>query len=147
MKRLIAAVCAAVASALTAAGCGTMDNLCFESPQTKQVPMHVYGGLEADIRYLTEDDPHTKSSGVDPLKVVYVADLPLSFIADTVTLPVTIPMAYADHQGHRSNPFPKVPPQTGGPGVVPNGPPPAPSAPVGGDDNQGAPPGFTPEHR
>ncbi len=146
MKRIIAVVCAAVASALSAAGCGTVDNMCFENPRTNQVPMHVYGGLEADVRYLSEDDSHGKG-GVDPLKVVYLADLPLSLVADTATLPVTLPMACVDRLSHRSNPLPKVPPQTGG-ATAPNAPPP-PSPPVvqgGAADNPNVPPGFTPEN-
>jgi uncharacterized protein YceK len=148
MKARIAAVCVVVGSALTLAGCGTVDNLCFENPQTNQVPMHVYGGVEADVKVLTEDDGGRANPAADPLKIVYLADLPLSLVADTVTLPVTLPMAYAEKQSHRSNPFPKVPPQTGGPGTTNPPPPPPAQEPSGnGSDNPGAPPGFMPESR
>jgi uncharacterized protein YceK len=148
MKATIAAVGVAVASALTLAGCGTVDNMCFENELTHQVPMHVYGGVEADVKYLTEDDPNSRAKpAVDPFKVIYVADLPLSIIADTVTLPVTLPMAYVEHESHHSNPFPKVPPQTGGPGAV--NPPtlPAQDAAKTGSDKPETPPGFMPVGR
>jgi uncharacterized protein YceK len=146
MKATITAVCVVVASALTLAGCGTVDNMCFENPQTNQVPMHVYGGIEADVKFLTEDEGGRANQATDPLKIVYLADLPLSLVADTITLPVTLPMAYVEKESHRSNPFPKVPPQTGGPGVIPN-PPPAQGPPNSGADNPDVPPGFTPEGR
>ena len=47
MKTRIAVVCVVVASALTLAGCGTVDNICLENEQTGQVPMHIYGGRTA----------------------------------------------------------------------------------------------------
>jgi uncharacterized protein YceK len=121
-----AAVCVVLVSALTLAGCGTVDNMCLENAQTGQIPMHVYGGLESDFRFLGEDDtgPRGAQDAVDVFKVIYLADLPLSLVADTVTLPLTLPAAFFDRMGHKSNPFPKVPAQTGGPNVA-NGPPPA----------------------
>jgi uncharacterized protein YceK len=89
MKARIAASCAVVGVALSLAGCGTVDNLCLPNPEAGKVPLHVYGGVEADVDFLNED--HPKSEAVKavfgPLTVI---DLPLSFIGDTITLPITL---------------------------------------------------------
>jgi uncharacterized protein YceK len=145
MKTRIAVVCVVVASALTLAGCGTVDNICLENEQTGQVPMHIYGGVEADIRFLAEDPPGPRAAkpAVDPFKVVYLAaDLPLSFVADTVTLPITVPMTYVDRLSHRSNPYPNAPTQPAG-GAGPPSPPPQ-DQNMDDSGKPAAPPGFSP---
>jgi uncharacterized protein YceK len=144
MKARNVVVYVVVASALTLAGCGTVDNICLENEQTGQVPMHIYGGIESDIRFLAEDPPGPRAKPVvDPFKVVYlVADLPLSFVADTITLPITLPMAYVEHQSHRSNPFPQAPTQPAG-GAGPPSPPPQ-DQNMDDSGKPAAPPGFSP---
>jgi uncharacterized protein YceK len=153
MNAKIVAVCVVAAGALNLAGCGTIANICLENEQTGKVPMHVYGGLEADFRFMEEDDPssHGKPS-VDPFKVVYLTtDLPLSFVADTVTLPLTLPMAYLEKGSQTSYPFPKATP--GGPTPQPaTASAPAPQSPAaqepannaGGNPDAWTPPGFKP---
>jgi uncharacterized protein YceK len=89
MKARIAAVCVIVALALSLTGCGTVDNLCLPNPESGKIPLHVYGGVEADMDFLTEEHPRSET-----VKAVFtpltILDLPLSFVGDTVTLPVTL---------------------------------------------------------
>lgn len=155
MNARIVAVGVVAASVLTLAGCGTIANICLEDEQTHQVPMHVYGGLEADLRFMEEDDPSSrgKQPSVDPFKIVYLTtDLPLSFVADTVTLPLTLPMAYLEKESHRTNPFPRAP--TSGPTSPPPAPSTPPASPAGqepaangaGNQDFAIPPGFSPVH-
>ena len=80
-------------SAFLASGCGTIANLKTEQPE-------LYGGVQKDLQLL--ETPRTEPSGIGirnlgPL--VLFVDLPLSFIADTLTLPIAI---YEWHQaeGH-----------------------------------------------
>jgi uncharacterized protein YceK len=89
MKARIAAMCVVAAVALNLAGCGTVDNLCLPSPETGKVPLHVYGGVEADVDFLNEDHPKSEvvKAVFTPLTVI---DLPLSFVGDTLSLPITL---------------------------------------------------------
>jgi uncharacterized protein YceK len=89
MKARIAAICVVTGVALSLAGCGTVDNLCLPNPETGKVPLHVYGGVEADVDFLNEDHPKSEAikAVFGPLTVI---DLPLSFLSDTVTLPITL---------------------------------------------------------
>ncbi len=67
------------AVALLFAGCGTMINL---APGQKCVTFReaprIYGGVRADL----------------VIAAASLMDLPYSFIGDTVTLPVTVPVAF-----------------------------------------------------
>ncbi len=111
MRRQAAMGLAAVL-ALAAGGCGTMNNL---HPPAKAdpeapapVPRSVYGGVALDARvggkwlaapFTAERLPQVSlvESAVDSTCKVGIAawvlavDLPLSAVADTLTLPVTIP--------------------------------------------------------
>jgi uncharacterized protein YceK len=77
--------------ALAANGCGTFCNTLWLSEG--EGGGRIYGGVRVDgelIRACLEDKDDT--SGRRALKVaVAVADIPLSIVADTLTLPVTIP--------------------------------------------------------
>ncbi len=89
----------AIAALATAAlsGCGTMGNLagcCVSGPH------EIYGGVRLDAKAAWEsggEAVHTKgleSLGHVAEAVCFLAlDLPLSAVADTVTLPITIPTA------------------------------------------------------
>jgi uncharacterized protein YceK len=115
MKSRIAAVCVVMVSALNLTGCGTVDNMCFPNSQNGQVPMHVYGGVEADVKFLTADDrsANVNKDALGPLKLIYMADLPVSLAADTATLPVTLPVAFYEALAHRTPSSPQPPAQNG----------------------------------
>ena len=73
-------------SLIPISGCGTMANLQGKSrPMLSQV--HVenprpFGGVGRDIRWI--------SSIEHPANLLFVADLPLSFVSDIITLPRTL---------------------------------------------------------
>lgn len=84
-------------AALLSAGCGTISNLNptdqpFSGPQQDDAPRktRVFGGVRSDWTGLTtldwNDNNAMASSIILPL---YVADLPLSLVGDTMTLPYT----------------------------------------------------------
>ena len=77
-------------AALVASGCGTVANLKTGEPE-------LYGGVQKDVQLL--ETPHTPEQGVGirnlgPL--VLFVDLPLSFVGDTLTMPLAI---YEWHRG------------------------------------------------
>jgi len=86
-------------SAFLVTGCGTISNLTTEQPE-------LYGGVQKDIQLL--ETPHTEPSGIGirnlGLLVLFV-DLPLSFMADTLTVPIAIYEWHrAEGHGDTSNP-------------------------------------------
>ncbi|MBI3407122.1 MAG: YceK/YidQ family lipoprotein [Planctomycetes bacterium] len=80
-RRLGLLTAGVLSSALT--GCGTLVNF-------KDDPK-IYGGVQFDaemVHTIKTDDKMAKS-----LAAVYAVDLPFSLVADTLTLPVVIPIA------------------------------------------------------
>jgi uncharacterized protein YceK len=82
---------ACVALALSLTGCGTAANLTF--PEKVMIPgpprMEVYGGVGNDVRWI-KDLAATRGPIALLLAAGLVLDLPLSAVADTLTLPVTL---------------------------------------------------------
>jgi uncharacterized protein YceK len=81
MKRACLAL-AVLVSALPLSGCGTIRNLSSESPSP-------YGGVEKCLNDPVHVNPgaNLQGQGVLVLLALLAADLPLSFLADTLTLP------------------------------------------------------------
>jgi len=71
------------ASAVWLSGCGTVANT---SGMTREGRMLVYGGVRADVRGFQD----AASRGDLPALTFCAADLPLSAVADTLTIPWTI---------------------------------------------------------
>jgi uncharacterized protein YceK len=75
-------------------GCGTIRNFAGGDPD-------IYGGVQKDIEFI--ETPRTAKGGVGvntmTLALFVPADLCLSFVADTLTLPVAICMRQNDHNG------------------------------------------------
>ena len=66
------------------AGCGTVANF-------KDDPK-IYGGVQFDadmVHAVKSDEKMVKS-----LSAIYALDMPLSLVADTLTLPVVVPVAF-----------------------------------------------------
>jgi uncharacterized protein YceK len=81
-----------LSTALLCAGCGTIHNLT-PNRQTSEgeIPARVYGGVQGEwgeLQAMRFDDVHCMNLIFLPL---YLIDLPLSAIGDTLTLPWTIP--------------------------------------------------------
>jgi uncharacterized protein YceK len=74
-------------------GCGTMANVVWLAPY--EGGMQPYGGVQADLTVAKEAVDHlaNRSKDSSSLDMGWVAllDLPLSGIADTITLPLTVP--------------------------------------------------------
>jgi uncharacterized protein YceK len=94
-------ICLAIALPPALGGCATSLNLDGDS--------RVYGGVALDARKCREflapappqrpDKPDTTAPGWRLLAGVYaLADLPLSLIGDTLTLPITIPTALEERE-------------------------------------------------
>lgn len=81
-----------IAAILMVSGCGTAANTLWFTPF--EGGMRPYGGVRADavqVKQYCEDkgtSPGTTSAGQAAL---FAADIPLSLVADTLTLPITIP--------------------------------------------------------
>jgi uncharacterized protein YceK len=102
-----------VAVTLSLAGCGTAINMCRPQGEDKPPCMHIYGGIEADNAFIQPNDTelvlqgHGNYAMRDQRMILLpfvLLDLPLSFIGDTLTLPVTIPMTIYD-ETHHQNPM------------------------------------------
>jgi uncharacterized protein YceK len=73
-------------------GCGTAANLIWFAPF--EGGMRPYGGVQADwsVTQGAADDLAKDSASRRPMNLVWAAiDLPLSALADTITLPLTVP--------------------------------------------------------
>jgi uncharacterized protein YceK len=80
----------AVLSALLLSGCGTVTNLTSEKPDC-------YGGVQHDIQILATPRPQPEGIGISNLGfLVLFVDLPLSFVGDTLTMPLAV---YQWHRG------------------------------------------------
>src|SRR5690242_10542993 len=93
---------AAVAAAATAllGGCGTVANVTLSGPPSGGGALKVYGGVQRDLDIVRDcttnpDHPKDNAEAVCFAAAVTVAavDMPFSVIADTLTLPITIPVA------------------------------------------------------
>jgi len=77
----------ALALAVFLGGCGTIVDMSTEQ--------HIYGGVQNDARMIGH--PYVQNSEQEdyffPLVLLGILDMPLSFAADTVLLPVTITIA------------------------------------------------------
>jgi uncharacterized protein YceK len=99
----------AVAATALLGGCGTVANLAL-SGTPPAGPMKVYGGVQRDLDIVHDcttnpDHPRDNAEAVCFAAAVTVAavDLPFSAVADTFTLPVTIPVALVT-QGRTDKP-------------------------------------------
>src|SRR5262245_45010683 len=80
-----------IAALLTITGCGTMKNLSNEphqAPDPVLVPQTVYGGVRCDLAYASFWTFYLCNPLVG---ACWLADIPLSAVADTLTLPMTYP--------------------------------------------------------
>jgi uncharacterized protein YceK len=83
MKRLPIALAAALL-ALALSGCGTVCNLANEDPQP-------YGGVVADVQFaFTPVERDMKDNGAFVFLGLVAADVALSLVGDTITLPLAI---------------------------------------------------------
>ncbi|MFK7853223.1 MAG: YceK/YidQ family lipoprotein [Granulosicoccus sp.] len=77
-------------------GCGTIGNSVIRAfdEDTCKPPVSVYGGviLDGQIIYTTIEDGFGKHGYKTPAFIFAVVDMPLSAVADTLMLPVTIPV-------------------------------------------------------
>jgi uncharacterized protein YceK len=84
--------CLALWAALLASGCGTMANLDGRQLPANSPPGEVlttpFGGVKRDVAWAKT------AESTDKLR--YVADLPLSFFGDLVTLPKTVIGTHSD---------------------------------------------------
>lgn len=87
-------VCATVA---LAAGCGTIGDL-----RAYDLP-HAYGGVRLDVFGPPFNGRYEPAHWITYRDVAAVAiDIPVSFVADTLVLPITIPCEIARHQRIRA---------------------------------------------
>ncbi len=125
MRRL--ALILAPALALGLAGCGTVCNLVsWDDPKYGNVARHeVYGGVTQDaigavtsFREAFRPDPQATSlanaansaGNLSMAAATVIVDLPLSLVADTLTLPVTVPEAMDRSSGAHLPRQPQQPP-------------------------------------
>jgi uncharacterized protein YceK len=91
MKRTRTALFVALA-AVALGGCGTIRNLSGGDPE-------IYGGVQKDVEFI--ETPRKQQGGIGvnsmTLAMFVPVDLCLSFVADTLTLPVAICMRQNDH--------------------------------------------------
>jgi uncharacterized protein YceK len=90
------------------AGCGTLANLGQPDPQDKDAPRpgRIFGGVQRDTAwsrkyFQTPANADTKDPSLtDQIKGSYFlcVDLPCSFVADTLTLPLTLLIAVAEEE-------------------------------------------------
>jgi len=97
MRRMAVAACLA-ASTLSLGGCGTLCNFgaaVLPLPDDGKSYPAVYGGVQFDLAVLTSSRDTPISSGGDAkgigiIAACLLADVPASFIGDTLTLPITL---------------------------------------------------------
>jgi uncharacterized protein YceK len=92
MRQTWVAVLVALAG-VPLSGCGTIRNLAGDDPE-------IYGGVQKDIAII-QTPPARSGVGVSPTTVAMFmpADLGLSLVADTLTLPLAIWLRQNDHHG------------------------------------------------
>jgi uncharacterized protein YceK len=103
MARKVLAGCMLVVASLAATGCGTMANMPNDPDPQQENVMRVYGGVRCDAEWLQQGVETLRKGEADEFAIVRrvaclagicALDIPLSFIADTLTLPVTIPAVF-----------------------------------------------------
>jgi uncharacterized protein YceK len=106
MRRLLAIAI----SAFALTGCGTVENFTQTEPDGRR-PLEVYGGVTRSVATVKEQ--FASDLVVVPFAPLYIPDVLLSVIGDTLTLPVTIPasVVYAINDGINDYYFPKDQPQ------------------------------------
>jgi uncharacterized protein YceK len=74
------------------AGCGTAANICWFNDD--EGGMSVYGGVRADWEAARESIAAGSDPGKSPGPVwLQITDMPFSAVADTATLPLTVPIS------------------------------------------------------
>jgi uncharacterized protein YceK len=137
------AILLAVAMATAPGGCGTIYNLAPETPtklgQPERRPLWIYGGVANDARYgadvisypFTQAEPSQhgalKWMLITGLSTGYATkawgvDMPLSFVTDTLTLPITIPATIKKLSGDDHQPEPNPVPGPKDVGALPSDP-------------------------
>jgi uncharacterized protein YceK len=109
MRKIAFAACLAVGTLLLG-GCGTLCNFgaaVLPISDDGKVYPEVYGGVQFDVAVLTSSRDTPISSGGDVkgigiIAACLLADVPASFIGDTLTLPITLAL-------HRSRAEPNSP--------------------------------------
>jgi uncharacterized protein YceK len=95
-KLRLVTICLGIASGLfLASGCGTIQSIKLDNRTEPTKDIHVlYGGVHYDCQMM--DPPSSGGWELPPSYCFFpfaLIDLPLSFVADTVMLPYTIPRA------------------------------------------------------
>ncbi len=97
------------AAAVTLSGCGTVCNLAGGIKHPDSEP-RIYGGVQRDVEFL-EDVANTREPwlhlgsgpagvvGLGCLAALAVGDPVLSFVGDTLTLPITVPLQHSREAG------------------------------------------------
>jgi len=124
MKRALVPVVLAVAS-VSLSGCGTVCNFAagvVELPRHSAEWAKVYGGLEFDKEAMSKWGCIEGEQAL-PTFAFMCTEMTASFLGDTLTLPITIPIDMArypeKYRKHEKAPAPPPPP----PKVIYNGPP------------------------
>lgn len=76
-------------------GCGTIINLAFGTEQPGAhllLKTEIYGGVQVDAGAVHKGSQWEEDWLTNILGIMFIFDFPLSFIADTITLPITIPI-------------------------------------------------------
>lgn len=83
------------AAAGVLSGCGTILNFSMGvTPPDAQPPRtEIYGGVQIDAQLVGKAVDGYQPWWFNVLGLLFVFDVPLSLLADTITLPVTIPIA------------------------------------------------------
>src|SRR5947199_10714840 len=106
MQKRNAAACFVALAGIAASGCGTTINVAMQ-PGGMSVPP-VYGGVQTDTRaaaWLFTGGPFAEGKNaltrgiMDVGGVCAALDLPLSAVADTLTLPYTLWLQFGPHDG------------------------------------------------
>ena len=87
MKRSVAAA----VLALFVGGCGTISDFSTKGRGFEDAGPHVYGGTRLDVNTIANPDITSEN-----ILVFFILDVPFSFLADTIVLPVTIVWAIVD---------------------------------------------------
>jgi hypothetical protein len=133
MRKKVIGIVLAVLS-LSLAGCGTVCNFAGGIAHPDQEPK-IYGGFQRDINIIdnavtnpNSDYPRATGKGAVVILAIALVDPVVSFVADTLTLPITIPIQYwreknekNDEKSTSNTGEPKSPFITLGPPVPVNG--------------------------
>ena len=77
------------------AGCGTVLNFSMgvSQPGAELAGTEIYGGLQVDAQMVGKAFEGYQPWWFNVFAFLFVFDIPLSLVADTITLPITIPIA------------------------------------------------------